>query len=61
MSYLPRGCDQQGRYPEAAESATDIGVEDDLEPDYSAMVKDITIGVAVISVVSLIVAGLING
>ena len=24
---LPRGCDQQGRYPEAAEAATDIGQE----------------------------------
>jgi hypothetical protein len=26
---LPRGCDQQGRYPEAAEAATEIGQEPD--------------------------------
>jgi hypothetical protein len=26
---MPRGCDQQGRYPEAAEAATDVGQEPD--------------------------------
>ena len=26
---VPLGCDQQGRYPEAAEAATDIGQDDD--------------------------------
>jgi hypothetical protein len=25
---VPRGCDQQGRYPEAAEAATEIGIDD---------------------------------
>ena len=24
----PRGCDQQGRHPQAAETATDIGADD---------------------------------
>jgi hypothetical protein len=24
---MPRGCDQQGRYPEAAEAATEVGQE----------------------------------
>jgi hypothetical protein len=28
MSKMPKGCDQQGRYPEAAEAATEIGVDD---------------------------------
>lgn len=28
MSYIPAGCDQQGRYPEAAEAATEIGADD---------------------------------
>jgi hypothetical protein len=28
MSRLPTGCDQQGRYPEAAEAATEIGADD---------------------------------
>ena len=26
---MPRGCDQQGRYPEAAEAATEVGHEPD--------------------------------
>ena len=28
MNKLPKGLDQQGRYPEAAEAATEIGVDD---------------------------------
>jgi hypothetical protein len=28
---LPRGCDQQGRFPEAAEAATEVGQQ---EPDF---------------------------
>jgi len=28
MSKMPRGCDQQGRYPEAAEAATEIGQDE---------------------------------
>jgi hypothetical protein len=28
MKKLPKGLDQQGRYPEAAHSATEIGVDD---------------------------------
>ena len=28
MKKLPKGCDYQGRYPEAAEAATEIGVDD---------------------------------
>jgi hypothetical protein len=27
----PKGCDQQGRYPEAAEAATEVGTE---EPNF---------------------------
>jgi hypothetical protein len=29
MSKMPKGCDYQGRYPEAAEAATEVGVDDD--------------------------------
>jgi hypothetical protein len=29
MSRIPKGCDQQGRYPEAAEAATEVGIDDD--------------------------------
>lgn len=28
MSYIPTGCDQQGRHPEAAEAATELGADD---------------------------------
>ena len=28
---IPRGCDQQGRYPQAAECCTEVGSE---EPDF---------------------------
>jgi hypothetical protein len=31
MNKLPKGLDQQGRYPEAAEAATEIGQDD---PDF---------------------------
>jgi hypothetical protein len=27
MSYIPTGCDQQGRHPEAAEAATELGAD----------------------------------
>lgn len=26
---IPKGCDQQGRHPEAAEAATEVGANDD--------------------------------
>jgi len=32
MTRIPKGCDQQGRYPEAAEPCTELGVDD--EPDF---------------------------
>jgi hypothetical protein len=28
MKKLPKGCDYQGRYPEAAEAATEVGADD---------------------------------
>jgi hypothetical protein len=28
--WVPKGCDQQGRYPQAAEAATDVGQDDPL-------------------------------
>jgi hypothetical protein len=53
MTYIPKGCDQQGRYPEAAEAATEVGVEE--EEDYTAMIDDIAIAAAVIMVIAAIV------
>jgi hypothetical protein len=31
MKHIPKGCDQQGRFPEAAEAATEVGQE---EPNF---------------------------
>ena len=32
ISRLPLGCDQQGRYPQAAEPTTDVGADDPPRP-----------------------------
>jgi hypothetical protein len=29
MNKMPKGCDYQGRYPEVAEAATEVGIDDD--------------------------------
>ena len=49
---IPRGCDQQGRYPQAAECCTELGCEDD--PRSSVM----PLAVAAVAVVLLIAVGL---
>ena len=33
MKKLPKGCDYQGRYPEAAHSATEMGADDEEQAD----------------------------
>jgi hypothetical protein len=51
---VPRGCDQQGRYPEAAEAATEVGQEPDFygREFYREELRDaIRCGVAVVAVV----------
>ena len=54
--YIPAGCDQQGRYPEAAEAATDVGADDAPEPDIvRAVLIDIALSAVVIAVIALIV------
>lgn len=41
---IPKGCDQQGRYPQAAEAATELGADQD-EPGsrWEAMLTDVAI------------------
>ena len=58
MNKMPKGCDYQGRFPEAAEAATDIGQD---EPDfygrefYREELKAVLLcGVAVVAVVGVI-------
>ena len=54
---LPAGCDQQGRYPQAAEACTDLGVEEpDIDP-VRVVLTDTIIAVCVLGVVGLVVLG----
>ena len=59
--YIPKGCDQQGRYPEAAEAATSVGADDPPEHDMMRVVlKDALISVALVAVIALIVLGVVG-
>jgi hypothetical protein len=51
MSRIPKGCDQQGRYPEAAEAATEVGVDDDAPESLGTLV---VLGLCVVVLVGLI-------
>jgi len=62
MSFIPRGCDQQGRHPEAAEAATEVGIPD--EPPEQDMLRvvidDALIAIAAVGalcIIVLVVAG----
>jgi hypothetical protein len=48
---LPKGCDQQGRYPEAAEAATEVGIDDDAVESLGTLVL---LGLGVVVLVGLI-------
>ena len=52
---IPTGCDQQGRYPEAAEAATELGA-DDFDDAAAIIVKQIICIVIVIAVMAAIFA-----
>ena len=51
MKKLPKGLDQQGRYPEAAEAATEIGVDDDAP---ESLGKLVVLGLCVVVLVGAI-------
>jgi hypothetical protein len=51
MKKLPKGLDQQGRYPEAAEAATEIGVNDDAPESLGKLVM---LGLCVVVLVGAI-------
>ena len=54
--YIPKGCNQQGRYPEAAEAATDLGVDEPPPPDMLRVVLgDLIIAAALVAVVAVVV------
>jgi len=51
MSRIPKGCDQQGRYPEAAEAATEVGIDDDAVESLGRLVL---LGLGIVVLVGLI-------
>jgi hypothetical protein len=51
MKKLPKGLDQQGRYPEAAEAATEVGVDDDAVESLGRLVL---LGLGVVVLVGVI-------
>jgi hypothetical protein len=60
VNKVPKGCDQQGRYPEAAECCTEIGQEE--EPNFYSkeyIVKEVisfVIGVVLVGLSIIMVA-----
>jgi hypothetical protein len=50
MKKLPKGLDQQGRYPEAAEAATEVGIDDAPE----SLGKLVLLGLGVVCLVGAI-------
>jgi hypothetical protein len=51
MKKLPKGLDQQGRYPEAAEAATEVGADDDAVESLGTLVL---LGLSVVVLVGVI-------
>jgi hypothetical protein len=55
---IPKGCDQQGRHPEAAEAATDLGIVEPDEPEDDPMreiVEDTLLAAAILMAICIIV------
>jgi hypothetical protein len=53
---IPKGCDQQGRHPEAAEAATEVGIPDEPEHDMLKVVAtDVLRAVAAICALCIVV------
>lgn len=65
MPYIPKGCDQQGRYPdrmEPAEASTDLGTDDyDAPSPVRQVLIDVGMCCAVLAVIYLILWAVIYG
>ncbi|MBQ1761916.1 MAG: hypothetical protein IIZ92_03330 [Aquincola sp.] len=49
MNTRPMGLDQQGRYPEAAHAATEVGADEGKEPAASAAVVIVVFALAILA------------
>lgn len=55
--YIPLGCDQQGRYPQAAEASTDLGADDSGPTDrqiVKAVLADLLISCALVGAIAIV-------
>lgn len=55
MNKLPKGCDQQGRHPEAAEAATDLGIDEPEDDPMREIVEDTLLASAILMAICIIV------
>lgn len=51
---VPLGCDQQGRYPEAAEAATEVGADDAPSSWWTAMAVDVALAFCFVTALYII-------
>ncbi len=58
---IPRGCDQQGRHPQAAEAATEVGIPDEPEQDMLRVVIDDALLTMVVLMLVALLAGMVVG
>ena len=59
-THIPRGCDQQGRYPEAAEAATELGADAPNEPAWwYPVVVDTALALCVVVALYLILVAVL--
>ena len=52
--YIPQGCDQQGRHPQAAEACTEVGADDDDLACATGLVRAVIWSVAIYSALVLV-------
>ena len=57
---IPKGCDQQGRHPEAAEAATEVGLDEPEQDMLRVVIEDTLLTMAVLMLVALL-AGMVVG
>jgi hypothetical protein len=52
---IPRGCDQQGRHPEAAEAATEVGLDEPEQDMLRVVIDDALLATAAVCAVCIVV------
>jgi hypothetical protein len=53
--YRPEGCDDQGRHPEAAEAATEVGLDEPERDTMRVVLVDLAIATAIVGAIAVVV------